>query len=207
MSLPESSSEMEDVNNGNSPVILDSGDVRLLVSYSNQSLALLGSSQVLSLASPVWNKTLNPPFPKLVSKEGGNNNIQDKQIDFSEDDTEALLLLLRIVHLQFNKIPSRLEFDTILNVAILCDKYDCVGVVKPWLPLWLVNEDTQCDKPGYEEWLFIAWVFGREKLFQSLATQLLLGMKTNGEGESLASTGEILSSQMPPDIIGRFSIL
>lgn len=207
MSLPESSSEMEDVNNGNSPVILDSGDVRLLVSYSNQSLALLGSSQVLSLASPVWNKTLNPPFPKLVSKEGGNNNIQDKQIDFSEDDAEALLLLLRIVHLQFNKIPSRLEFDTILNVAILCDKYDCVGVVKPWLPLWLVNEDTQCDKPGYEEWLFIAWVFGREKLFGSLAKKLLREMKTNDEGESLASTGEVLSSQMPPDIIGRFSIL
>lgn len=198
---------MEDDNNSKPPVLLDSGDLRLLVSYSNQNLTLLGSSQALSLASPVLGKFLNPPFPKLVSKEGGIDNIQDKQIDFSEDDGEALLLLLRIAHLQFNKVPSNMEPAAILNVAILCDQYDCVGIVKPWLPLWLVNVAIQINEPGYEKWLFVAWVFGREKLFHSVATKLLREMKTNDEGKSLNSNGEVLPSPMPPYIIGKLCIL
>ena len=62
-----------------------------------------------------------------------------------------LLLLLRIAHLQFSKVPSTREFEAILNVAILCGKYNCVGLVRPWLPFWLVYEETQYNKPGYEE--------------------------------------------------------
>lgn len=206
MSFSESSSETEE-DNSNLPVILESGDLGLLITYSNQSLTLLGSSQALSLASPVWNLILNPPFPKLVNKGGGHDDIQNKQIDFSEDDGEALLLLLRIAHFQFSKVPSTLEFEAILDVAILCDKYDCVGLVRPWLSLWLVNEETQYNEPGYEGWLFIAWVFGREIFFQLLATKLLREMKTNDEGENLNSAGRVLPSPMPPDIIGTFCIL
>lgn len=59
-----------EVDNSNLPVLLDSGDLRLLVTFSNQSLTWLGCSSSLSLGSPVWNKFLNPPFPKLVTKEG-----------------------------------------------------------------------------------------------------------------------------------------
>lgn len=111
-----------EVDNSNLPVLLDSGDLRLLVTFSNQSLTWLGCSSSLSLGSPVWNKFLNPPFPKLVSKEGGDGDTQHEQIDFSEDSGEALLILFRIAHCQFRKIPSILEFKSILDVAVLCDK-------------------------------------------------------------------------------------
>lgn len=163
MSSSESNSEMGE-ENIDRPVLLDSGDVRLHFEYSNQSLTLHGSSRALSLASPVWNKILNPPFGSLVSKEGNNNGKQDKHIDFSEDNGEALLILLRIAHLQFSKVPSTLKsFDTLLALAILCDKYDCVGLIKLWLPPWVGNEGTEFkwDEAGYEPWLFIAWVLLR----------------------------------------------
>lgn len=190
-----------EMDNSNLPVLLYSGDLRLLVTFSNQSLTWLGCSSSLSLVSPVWNKFLNPPFPKLVSKEGGDDDTQHKQIDFSEDCGEALLILFRIAHCQFRKIPSTLEFKSILDVAVLCDKYDCVGLVKPWLALWLAKEKTE---PGHEEWLYIAWVFGLEKIFQTLARKLIKEIAINDKGECLTSTGEIFSSQMPPDIIGKF---
>lgn len=209
MSFSESSSETEEDPN-KPPVILDSGDVRMVVHYSNQSLTLLGSSQALSLASPVWKKILNPPFPKLVSEGGGHDDIQDKQIDFSEDNGEALLLLLHIAHLQLSKVPSTQEgLDTILALTILCDKYDCAGLIKPWLLLWVGGDSTNFkynDKPVNEEWLFIAWVFGRKNTFQSVATKLVSTVKINEEGENLNETGEVLPSQMPPGIIGRFRI-
>lgn len=189
-------------NDSGLPVLLDSGDLRLIVTYSNQTLTWFGSSSSLSLVSPVWNKILNPPFPKLASKERGDDIMQDNQIDFSEDCGEILLILLRITHCQFNKLPSTLGFENILDLAILCDKYDCVGLIKPWLPLWLVNEKTKSMERGHEEWLYIAWVFGRETVFQALASKLVREMTSNDEGESLTSTGEILPSLMPPDIIG-----
>lgn len=209
MSSSESISDIEEENIG-PPVLLDSGDIRLRITYSNRSLTLQGSSTFLSSASPVWNKILNPPFPMLFRKEGGNANRQDTHIDFSEDNGKALLLLLRIAHLQFSKVPSTLEsFDTFIALAILCDKYDCVGLIKPWLHSWVGNDGTEFkwDESGYESWLFIAWVLGWKDRFQSLAIKLVRTVQINDAGEILTWNGDILPSQMPPDIIGRFCIL
>lgn len=63
---------------------------------------------------------------KQLAKLGSTaNDVRDeeemKEIEFADDDGEALLLLLRIAHLQLNEIP--LTFDQFLNVAILCDMY------------------------------------------------------------------------------------
>lgn len=187
--------------------ILDSGDLRLLATYSNDRVAFAVLSHAISLTSPIWKKTMHPPFPRLPGAEQGNDDLQDEHIDFSEDNGEALLPLLRIAHLQSSKVPPTLTFKDILDIAVLCDKYDCVGLVKPWLPLWLVNEETQYKEPEHEEWLFIAWVFGREKTFRELATKLVREVKTNHKGDCLASTGEILPSRMPPDIVGKFCVM
>lgn len=209
MSSSESLSEIGD-ENIDRPVLLGSGDLQIRIEFPNQSLTLQGSSRALSLASPVWDKILNPPFRSLVSKEGDNDGKQDKHIDFSEDNGEALLILLRIAHLQFSKVPSTLKsFDIFLALAILCDKYDCVGLIKPWLQPWVGNEGTEFkwDEAGYEPWLFIAWVLGWKNRFQSLATKLVRTVQINDAGEVLTWHGDVLPGQMPPDIIGRFCIL
>lgn len=215
MSSSESISEMREENIDRPVLLAVSGDVLLRLEYSNQSFTLLGSSQALSLASPVWEKILNPPFPSLVSKEGNNDEKQGKHIDFIEDNGEALLILLRIAHLQFRKVPSKLkDFDTFLALAILCDKYDCVGLIKPWLQPWAGNKgtvsvvwDVLWDVPGYESWLFIAWVLGWKNRFQALATNLVRTVQINDAGVALTRHGDFLPSQMPPDIIGRFCVL
>lgn len=191
------------------PFVLVSGDVKLHFEYPNQSLTLQGSSQALFLASPVWEKMLNPPFRSLISEEGNNNGKQDINIDFSEDNGEALLILLRIAHLQFHKAPSKLKnFNIFLALAILCDKDDCVGLIKPWLQPWVGNEGTALwDTPGYESWLFIAWVLGWNIRFQFLAVELVNTGQINDAGEILTRYGDVLPGQMPPDIIGRFCVL
>lgn len=206
MSFSEAINDMQ-VNNSDFPVLLDSGDLRLHVSYSNQCLTWLGSSSSLSLASPVWNKILNPPFPKLVSQEGGDEDMHNKQIDFSEDSGEALLILLRIAHCQFKKLPSTLDYETIVELAILCDKYDCVELVQPWLASWLVNEEPEYKKPGYEDWLFIAWAFGKERIFEELAPILLEEMSINDKGEAMTSAGGISQFSVIPEMIGKFYTL
>ncbi len=173
---------------------------------ANGHIAYVVSSHALCLASPVWKKIIHPPFQKLSCAESHEDGLRSKQIDLHEDNKEALLHLLNIAHLQFNKVPTQLPFKSILDIAVLCDKYDCVGLVKPWLPLWLVDEETQYKEPDHEEWLFVAWVFGREKTFIELARKLVIEVRMSPTGVCLTSTGKIFPSQMPPGIVGRFNI-
>jgi hypothetical protein len=49
-----------------------------------------------------------------------------------EDDLGALSILLYIAYLQFDKVPSRLEFDELVAVAILADKHQAMKLVVLW---------------------------------------------------------------------------
>ena len=115
-------------------VVTDDGDRQLQVTWLRRPVSIGVSSHAMSLASPVWRKILHPPFETLPSSDASDDDEQD-DIDFTDDDGEALLLLLNIAHLQFSKIPHYLTFETVVQVAVLCDKYDCVGLIKPWLPM------------------------------------------------------------------------
>jgi hypothetical protein len=52
------------------------------------------------------------------------------EVDFQDDNGEALLLLLRIAHLHYNDIPTTLAYKTLLDIAVLCDHYSCVELVE-----------------------------------------------------------------------------
>ncbi|KAF4610395.1 hypothetical protein G7Y89_g15724 [Cudoniella acicularis] len=106
-------------------------------------------------------------------------------LDFTEDNSDALLILLRIAHLDFKRIPFKVPFLTFLNIAILCDKYDCVELVQPWLEKWLADEKYASRIKGQEEWLYIAWVFGRQEVFQSLAVHLVRNIRVVSKGEGM----------------------
>ena len=202
----ETSSVTEESDN--KPIsIVEFGDFRLLVTYSNEPTYFIVSSHAMSLASPVWKTIIHPPFEKIFDEEATIRQSQDRERDFSDDNGEALLILLRIAHLQFNKVPPNLTFKSLFEIAILCDKYDCVSLVKPWLSTWLTYESTQYMKPGNEEMLLISWVFGKETIFRELAKKLVTELKTNDQTDCLTATKEKFLDQMPLDIIGKLSII
>jgi len=88
-------------------------------------------------------------------------------------NSNALLLLLNIVHLKFKGIPTTLPYHQLLNVAVLVDQYNCRDLVRPWLNMWLADEEKESKAPEHENWLFIAWAFGREKVFEDLAMKMV----------------------------------
>lgn len=165
----------------------------------------------MALASPVWEKFLFPPWlgsGETKSLEG--RDVQSppvQQLDFAEDDGEALLILLRIVHLQFKEIPATLPYDLLLDLATLVDKYLCIGIIRPWLATWLANEETEWKAPGHECWLFIAWVFGRNEVFEKLALKMVKDTMVNADGAMITSSGEPISEPMPEGIIGNSTYL
>jgi hypothetical protein len=112
--------------------------------------------------------------------------LKGKTLDFTNDDSEALLILINVAHLKFTGILiSRMKYHDLLQVAILCDQYDCVHLVGPWLSKWLGTVDEQrvdATKTGQENWVFIAWVFGMHHMFDYTSYHLANNMHTNEHG-------------------------
>jgi len=180
-------------SNTGTPLDFPRGDISVAVTHSNERLLIKVSSSSLSLASPVWEKFVFPPF--------GDQN-KDVRIDFTEDDFDVLWILLCIAHLRFDGIPTKaLPYDKLLQVAVLCDQYDCIQLVNPWLESWLENGVEESLEEGKENWLFIAWVFGRDTIFEELSCNLVRTISLGDDGQCS------LHSPLPADIIGNHRII
>ncbi|KAN0096814.1 hypothetical protein V8E51_015619 [Hyaloscypha variabilis] len=173
------------------------GDLTILLSNPEDPetpTSTRACSNCLSIASPVWEKFLHPPWAT-------DSTPPVTQVDFTSGDFATITLLLRIAHLQFQNIPKKLSYPRLLQMAIACDQYSCAGLVAPWLESWLSDERTSSMEDGKEGWLFIAWVFGRHSIFEQLANKLVLEVKTNDEGEFLTKNGEVMPEPMPHNIL------
>lgn len=74
------------------------------------------SSKVMCLASPVWRAMLDPQGHWAKQPSG--------VFSLLEDDPDALLIILRIAHLQFSDLPDALViYKHLVQLAVLCDKY------------------------------------------------------------------------------------
>lgn len=173
-----------------------SGDLTLLLEDEDSSgiivKTFLVSAKAMSLASPVWRTMLDPEGP-WRKQHSGNLRMMD-------DEPDALLTLLDIAHLNFEEVPATLSFEKLVHLSVLCDKYDTITLVRPWVVTWI--RDLQqvrpvCD-PGFEEWLFVAWVFGEKNIYEQVSKDLVLSIRTDGKGGYLTKQGKPMSENMPP---------
>jgi hypothetical protein len=148
--------------------------------------------------------------PKPSAKRSSfTSSAQQREIDCSEDDVDALLILLNIAHLRFGKVPTRqIKAKVFHNLAVLCGQYDCVQLVKPWLALWLRGMPGLADRffrPGSIEdarIVFIFWVFGMDEQFQTWAMDLM--RQATMENGQCCIFGERFPEPIPPGLIGKF---
>lgn len=149
------------------------------------------------------NQCVEKEGPASETDKQGNSGMPVKEVDFRAENGEALILLLRIAHLHYSDIPKTLAYKTLLDVAVLCDRYNCVELVQPWLPRWLSDEEKSCKEAEHENWLFIAWVFGRDKVFSDLTANMVREATTNKKGKYLKFSGAKVSWPMPPKILSK----
>lgn len=163
---------MDKVNE--SHVNLDpSGDLLLIVNQAERQRTFRVSSFAMCLASPVWRAMLSPSgrFKEARPKNG--------EVSFPEDDPDAMFTVLSVVHYQFQYIPITLSRRSLLNLGIVCDKYDVTKLVSPWFGSnWLKSREFRRGNS-----ILLAWLFQDVETFKKLVDHMVRDSKVNESGK------------------------
>ncbi|KAK8243363.1 hypothetical protein IWZ00DRAFT_491286 [Phyllosticta capitalensis] len=178
-------------------------DLRLLVNEKTPEgpvpKVFAVSSHAISMACDAWYSMLNGGF-----KEAQQQSSAVREVALPEDDTEALTVLLDIAHLRFDRVPLQLEFELLLKITVLTDKYAATRLVKPWAYRWI--ERCEYYAGCKAQWLWVAWELGHVGIFADIVRTLVMTVSVGPEGECVNEDGSILdpkssSQHLPPDII------
>ncbi|RFU33368.1 hypothetical protein B7463_g2946, partial [Scytalidium lignicola] len=174
------------------------GDVRLLVKDDKgNSKILIASSKVMSLVCQPWRAMLGPD-----SKFREAQVKHMETIPFPDDDARAVEIMLYIAHLRFDKVPSKVDIDDLVEIAILADKYDAGHILQAWLGRWLNLVQPLMDTPGYEQqWLSISSIMGLPGAFVKVASRMILSSHVNEQKECITATGSVLEGDFVESIL------
>lgn len=121
-------------------------------------------------------------------------------------DLKLLALVFYAFHGLGNKIPDDIDFPNLYALAVVCEDYQCAFTLQPWCRNWVDKLRSTIETPGDGGWLYVAWVFGLDDIFQSLTMKLATGafVATNGREVTLAGDEGVkeLGEDIPQQIIG-----
>lgn len=163
------------------PIEIDrNGDVTLQLTKtssvpSDNVISLLVSSKVMSLASPVFAAMFSPRFREGQRSASGTLD----PVPLPDDDADALTVLCQILHFNYSALPTRAELELLKNLALLCDKYDCVTPLRFVSEQWLLTWEATAQKEDLETLLFISYMFDRPERFAAFSSRIVKEFEGN----------------------------
>jgi hypothetical protein len=76
-------------------------------------------------------------------------------VPLPDDDPDSIILICKIIHIQTLQFQTKLTITVFANLAIVCNKYDCLGAVRAWSMIWVAALLQTPDAPEFEK-LFLA---------------------------------------------------
>ena len=126
-----------------------------------------------------------------------------KRIRLREEDAHAMCIYMCIAHLEFQQLPEQLDFPEIVRLAEVAARFDMQHLLAAHIGRWLAPYLPKLMQKGYEEWLFVAYQFGYEEEYLSLAQYLAMNCRVGESGELLApGSDEALTGPFPPKALG-----
>ncbi|KAF8543331.1 hypothetical protein BDD12DRAFT_907339 [Trichophaea hybrida] len=92
------------------------------------------------------------------------------------------------MHACGEKISSDIDINGLLELAVICEDYQCAIAMLPWCRESIGGLVAR--EPWHQGWLYIAWVFAIEDIFQILAKDLV-GLIAENHGRKVIIDGEI----------------
>jgi hypothetical protein len=111
-------------------------------------------------------------FPE--GKELKENGFVQIRLSDPEDKPEAFMIVLSALYAKDIQMPTKIEFQTLQNVAVLVDKYQWHVPITPYAISWFESlQSTPAFPKSFDgdllTWLWIAWLFGIKDHFKSLS--------------------------------------
>jgi hypothetical protein len=135
-------------------------------------IVMVVSSKHMILTSSVFKAMLENQY-----QEGQTLARQGKvEIPLPDDDPDALIILLYIIHGRTRMIPRRVDLPLLIKLSILVDKYQMHEVVEVFSEIWmeaLKNDVPRVLTADTVPWLCISWVFRNDAVFKQVTEQLI----------------------------------
>jgi hypothetical protein len=153
------------------------------------------SSSHLILSSPNFATLLGPNFREgqTLRSEGSVAILLD------EDDPDAMIILMNIIHGKTRQVPRTINFDMLVDIAMLVDKRDVLEAIEPFTDIWIANQQIPLPTSYSSNvmlWLMISWVFEKPQLFAKM------GQILERQGDvSFGEEGEGLP--LPAGLVGK----
>lgn len=162
----------------------------------------------MARASTVWNRLLFGTW-----KESKPHPEGDWVVEFPDDDSASMELLLNIIHSRFSQVPTTLVLKRLFHLTVLSDKYDLTAHLVPWAKGWIQPIVDEMSQPAHEDEsdmkLWIAWELGHSDLFMSISLKYLKYSRIDENGNFQHSPTEKLitlkpvGAMHPPRILGK----
>ena len=165
----------------------------LLVGPDKESIR--ASSQVLSLASPVFAKMLERgPF--------GNSAVSTTEITLPEDDPEAMTLFCDTIHFKKHATPD-IALALLAKMASLSDKYGSSVALSAASEVWLSNFQGLKEGEGcFAKMLWISYALGNHRAFSRISTKMI---RECSHDDLIRQKHDEDCKSLPKTIIGKFT--
>ncbi|KAL2421972.1 hypothetical protein ABEF95_004139 [Exophiala dermatitidis] len=128
------------------------------------------SSKHLALHSRVFRAMFNGNFREKVQP----GSQQPIKVPLPEDNPEAMMLILAIVHGFTRKVPRKVSRDMLLQIALLIDKYEIDETLELFTHMWFKHLKRKSDMEkasSLSDWIYISFVTRQEVIFNQLTTR------------------------------------
>lgn len=149
------------------------------------------SSKHIILASPYFKTMLGGPWREA----------DELELEADDWDTEALLIIMRVIHGQNQHVPRLIKLELLAKIAVLVDYYECRDAIDLAAEIW-IKQLTPPEEPSKDLvfWLLISWVFRREEIFRAITTIALRQSQGPLQAFNLPIPESILSKYREPPI-------
>jgi hypothetical protein len=190
-------------------------DGDLEIGYYSVGTTFLVSSHALRTASSVFRDLLGPT--STFADSSLRDKTQDTLPGSTDNSTQRYRLVIHTVHNRTAvavafyalhglgyKIPDEYAFSYLYGLAVVCEDYKCASIVLPFYRNWFDKWTIEQQRDG--GWLYIAWVFGLEDIFQTLTKRFATGAFGEGNGRyvTLETEEDVkeLGDNIPQMIVG-----
>ncbi|KAF2659332.1 hypothetical protein K491DRAFT_712851 [Lophiostoma macrostomum CBS 122681] len=174
-------------------VIISKGDMIIYVENANGPRQYLVSSTVISKTSPIWQYWIE-------TANIDNKSSLCPRIFIDNTDPQAFHIVALLAHDVNNGLPKIVSSEVLYELAIFCSRFKTKSLVSLWVSGWIEQLYPEAIEAGSLRWLYIAYVFEYQALFESHLHHTICTTRKQAKSDCL-----LLEAELPPDVLGTIS--